>query len=145
MGETTFQDQVEEIMKEITSRALQFLKENEPILIVKLLLGDPRMVKEIAKLFVAINESLYKATINLARNSMYGYSYEETDYYVNWLTSEGAVVDVYLPNGVHLGAVRISYDQERMLQKYVQLKLNKYEEILRKINNYIEEAKKEDN
>jgi hypothetical protein len=145
MGEQVTQDKSEEMSRELIGRAIEFLKENQSLLMVRLLVADPTMTDKIAKIFVALKRNMYEATIRLEKRSMYGYQYNETEFYINWITSMGCEVDIYIPNKVFLGAVRIEVDDERILQKDVQLEIKMYQEKLKEIVRYLEDMKKDEN
>ncbi len=148
MGETQVpnqvQDEREQMIKEIQDRALKFVKENEAIIVLKILIAeykhDMKVVQRLSRLFVALHFNLHSERVRLERWTMYGYSYNEMEFNVGWLSIDSVEVHVHLPNGEFLGVVTIHFDCEKLLEKNMQLEIKRYQEFLKEIVQYIEES-----
>ncbi len=157
MGETQVpnqvQDEREEMIQELKSRAVRFAKENEALIVLRILVAeykhDMKVVQRLSRFFVALRSNLHSERVRLEKKRMYGYSFDEIEFNIGWLSIDSVEVYAHLPNGEFLGTVIIDFDEEKLLEKNMQIEIGTYQKILKEIVQHLEEItqelKKEDN
>jgi hypothetical protein len=153
MGEQVEEEKEEfnekEISEVIKNKVIEYLKENEPLLVAKNLLlyiNDTKSVTQrLAKFFIAIKRELYSLDIIYKRKNIYGYTPE--DIRVTNIDIASAFyeprVDIKLPNGVTIAEIHILLNDEKMLQKKNYESMLKYAQQLETLLDMLKELAKQ--
>jgi hypothetical protein len=149
--EQTFKE--EELRDVIKAKIIQYMMQNEVPLILKTLTShlDEKeddidyMLEKLAKAFVGIRKGIVDISIRINDKKKYGYDTDDIDISEVEIREPyfNPLAEIDLPNGVRIGWVEITSNNEQFLQRENCEAVQKYKEELKKVSENLKEAIKQ--